>query len=530
MIALAGGLALAASLATSCTSGPLKNPRIMWNFEAPRETTWSNRGYARTPVITGDTIIYTSGYPWHDKIFLYAVNRTTGKKLWSTKDPVKDFKLVGDAVYTTSLPEFFKSASGQPHDGWIKAFDVATGEELWKVPTITARDPRILSAGKYLYVLGDNQTVVALGLKNGDVAWETKNAGWSINAEGDVIFAEQPDRSIAIADGATNKGKSLIRLTRAENEGPRSLFVSGDKLLVIDPNGYIFSSDIEKRTILGPLEVGVVTSKIIIDGETAFFGSMRPDETASKSQIPSHVTGDGESLPSRVPEIRKPNQPAFARAGDKKVENEKDNERSKDEKNEAKTSNSKYFLNCLDLNSGKLAWRKETPASIMVGPVLGDGAVFAGTDKTRNLFFSFDAKTGDVRWETSCKDATAGATYNEGAVYLTSGRKLLALDAASGNELWSIEVQKYATTGNPVVSGDAILFVAEDSNLYAVKKATPQDFKAAGKTASTAQTAAKPVRSDPKKQVVEKPESSAAKSDTANVTPLIKPAKIQKQD
>src|SRR5262245_37803162 len=94
--------------------------RFLWVCRAPRKMMWSTHGAGKTPVIAGDTILFAAGYPYHDQIFLTAVDKKTGKRKWTCDDAVDQFKLDDQQVVITSLGDFFKREPSQPQQGWIR--------------------------------------------------------------------------------------------------------------------------------------------------------------------------------------------------------------------------------------------------------------------------------------------------------------------------------------------------------------------------------------------------------------------------
>jgi len=103
-------------------------------------------------------------------------------------------------------------------------------------------------------------------------------------------------------------------------------------------------------------------------------------------------------------------------------------------------------LYALDVASGDLVWKQAccpktyawSPA--VGGPVLGNGMVFVPADG--NVFFAFDAKTGDPKWHVSSKTdkyGYSGPTMDGDRIYvggLGDNGELKCLSASDGQEIW----------------------------------------------------------------------------------------------
>lgn len=103
-------------------------------------------------------------------------------------------------------------------------------------------------------------------------------------------------------------------------------------------------------------------------------------------------------------------------------------------------------LYALDVATGNLAWKQPCCPKTFAwspsigGPVLGQGMVFVPADG--NVFFAFDAKTGEPRWQVSSKTdkyGYSGPTMDGDRIYvggLGDNGELKCLSVADGSELW----------------------------------------------------------------------------------------------
>jgi outer membrane protein assembly factor BamB len=115
----------------------------------------------------------------------------------------------------------------------------------------------------------------------------------------------------------------------------------------------------------------------------------------------------------------------------------------------------------IDLESGARAWQAQVSGSGagVHSPSAGDGLVVAVADD--GSFASFDASTGESRWQINIGDGTAVGTpvVANGVAYLGSASgsdtaSLIAFDAATGRELWRIHEPFFSPS---IVDGVAYL-------------------------------------------------------------------------
>jgi outer membrane protein assembly factor BamB len=129
----------------------------------------------------------------------------------------------------------------------------------------------------------------------------------------------------------------------------------------------------------------------------------------------------------------------------------------------------------LDLD-GEVAWTRPDVGRIPSDPTAGDGAIYFGTSD--GDLVAVDAATGDERWRTKV-DETAGAVHRpafaDGRIHVGSdGGGFVAVDAADGAILWRFDTGAFAT-GTAVVAG-GIAYVGAvhvpEGRLWALDAAT----------------------------------------------------------
>src|SRR5690606_29968667 len=103
-------------------------------------------------------------------------------------------------------------------------------------------------------------------------------------------------------------------------------------------------------------------------------------------------------------------------------------------------------------------------------PIVVDGVIYVTTSWSK--VFAFDARTGRRLWafdpqvpgayavNSCCDVVNRGVAVWQGKVYVgTIDARLIALDAATGKELWSAQTAgaPYSITGAPRVAGGLVL-------------------------------------------------------------------------
>lgn len=119
----------------------------------------------------------------------------------------------------------------------------------------------------------------------------------------------------------------------------------------------------------------------------------------------------------------------------------------------------------IDLDSGEELWRWRHPEgdpTFFAGPSVANGTVYASSSYVTHLYdidlpgcFAIDAETGQEEWRFT-PDTPAlrtGPAVADGVVYVGE-HDLWAVDADSGEELWTVESQP--TDAKPAVDGDTV--------------------------------------------------------------------------
>jgi len=140
----------------------------------------------------------------------------------------------------------------------------------------------------------------------------------------------------------------------------------------------------------------------------------------------------------------------------------------------ARTSNAALSANLTPIWSTSIGQGDKRRARIITDPVVADGRVFTIDSAGR---VSATSTSGEALWSYSLvplrDDASqalaGGLAHDDGRLYVTSGfGTLSAVDAATGQEIWTQRLQDTAT-GAPTVFGDLVYVVAGDSTAWAIE-------------------------------------------------------------
>lgn len=128
---------------------------------------------------------------------------------------------------------------------------------------------------------------------------------------------------------------------------------------------------------------------------------------------------------------------------------------------------------------------------LVAGPVIADGKIY--TIDTEAEVRAFNAQSGAQIWRRDIKsgkesEKTAfggGVSIDGGKVFATTGwGKAVALDAATGNQIWEAKLSA-PLRGAPAVSGDKVVVITQDNQLAALSAA---DGKVLWESAGTVET------------------------------------------
>jgi outer membrane protein assembly factor BamB len=124
-------------------------------------------------------------------------------------------------------------------------------------------------------------------------------------------------------------------------------------------------------------------------------------------------------------------------------------------------------LYALDAQTGRLAWSAATGDRLVSSPAIAAGRVIIGSDD--NVVYAFDAAKGHLLWRHAM-DGPVEATpaiSPQGVVFVASeGQQLAALDAASGQELWTATT-RFGYLASPALGNGLVFAAGADGLLHA---------------------------------------------------------------
>jgi eukaryotic-like serine/threonine-protein kinase len=141
----------------------------------------------------------------------------------------------------------------------------------------------------------------------------------------------------------------------------------------------------------------------------------------------------------------------------------------------------------LDAKTGKLQWSFVTGGAVVSRPTVDGDGLYALSDdgflykierRAGKLVWKFDTHGGSVKRElpgsgTDAYDVFAsGATVANGIIYIGSAdKRLYAVEAKSGRELWHFDTQGLVRS-TPAVAGGRVFFGSRDHYVYALEART----------------------------------------------------------
>jgi eukaryotic-like serine/threonine-protein kinase len=128
----------------------------------------------------------------------------------------------------------------------------------------------------------------------------------------------------------------------------------------------------------------------------------------------------------------------------------------------------------LDAASGKLSWKFLTGDVVHASPVLSNGVLYIGS--WDSYFYALDAATGTLKWRFKTGEdpdihnqvgIQSSAVVSDGLVYFgCRDSNLYALDAATGEKKWAYNNKGSWVIASPVVSDGQLFFATSDSGMF----------------------------------------------------------------
>jgi len=122
-----------------------------------------------------------------------------------------------------------------------------------------------------------------------------------------------------------------------------------------------------------------------------------------------------------------------------------------------------------DGGGAEVLWKKSLPGEYLWPLAVADGIVYGAMD---SKVFALDTDTGETRWQRELgfdSYPCGGPAVGAGKVYVPARNGLRALDAESGDEVWSFEADGMSA---PIVGGGLTYAGSEDGYVYAIDSQT----------------------------------------------------------
>lgn len=131
------------------------------------------------------------------------------------------------------------------------------------------------------------------------------------------------------------------------------------------------------------------------------------------------------------------------------------------------------LVQALDRLTGEVLWSFHTDYFAQGSPLIVDDRVYLATD---HMMYALDLQTGTLVWKTPTGNEgtyMGSPAYDNGVLYTTGGRLLIALEADSGKEIWRVTKDEMFL-GLAVANG--MVYVGNwDLNLYAFDQSTGKE-------------------------------------------------------
>ncbi|MCA9805683.1 MAG: PQQ-binding-like beta-propeller repeat protein [Cyanobacteria bacterium HKST-UBA02] len=413
---------------TSCRiRTPEDDSPVDWVFKAPREIPWSGYGMATTPVIKDGIAVYTGGYFWRNQVYIFAVDLKTGKMLWKSEEPTEQVFIDGNRVIATSRDGVSKKIPGRERPAYVRAYNLKTGKRLWQMEAATKMHPlQILSMGRFIYCWVPEQDIFAIEPKTGEAAWHldkrckrpSVRESYCIGS-GDRIFAAVPGAYLADINGITGD-VTEIPLTESGKDPLVSMARKDDMLFLYSQTGVLISISLEDMAVKNQNEAHKLTTPLVRSGDRLFFGFTAP------SQKENDING----------------------------------------------------LCIYDLKEEALVKMIDCPAPITGEPLVEGSTVYYCSGFGDGKVHAYDMKKDKLLFETTTGPLLAGPVSGDGILFVNGETGLTALSKKTGKVIFTVKAGQHKPEGRPVVWGDHVYVVGQDSNLYAIKAGRSGGMKA----------------------------------------------------
>lgn len=418
--------ALCLVVLSSCSILDLNQQRNrIFKYTAPRDAQWSGYGIGSSPVVAGNKVLYIAGYHWQNRVYLFVIDQNTGKEIWHSKEPVKNFEVSGDLVIATTRTPIQNLNPGKERTIELICYDIKNGDVLWRKPSSVQQfEPRIIGAGANFYFWMPGFEVYALDKQTGELRWRIQKDSpdspmgiSTIIADGDTIYSATPGDSLLVFDGTERKTKNVFSMEKVKANLVTGMILLEGKIAAIDERNGFWLLDPQTGSILFHESSGVTGRSLYLKGERLCYAL-------------------------------------------------------------GKT------LHCINLENGTELWQKSFPSNISNPALISGNHLYQGTTGSDPHFYCLDLTDGHIVWKTETGSIRGSAVEKNGVVYLSSQKEFLALSGDTGEILWRSAPDQYEPAAGPVLGDDKILYVGQDSNLYGYKLLEKSGTKSSSATGS----------------------------------------------
>ncbi len=302
--------------------------------------------------------------------------------------------------------------------GYLDALDRSTGRLIWRFDLDDLSTPFPVFSGEDIFFstvsqgeLGaDKGTIYSLKRETGEVNWETEmeDDGWFLHG-----------KPVVVANGSiyfsyvVEHANSIYSMDASNGDLRWRYDVWGDSLLADDDRVYFLGG------------AGVSS----LGAESGNLDWQSPADTAG-----------------RIPRL-------------------------------AMAQNRIYFcgggnMYSIDASSGELLWKhgleSECPSDDTNVPVIAGEGVFFGTSGPNGAFYSFDAGSGELLWKRKSRQAgDVLSVASDGMVYFLLDGNLTAAKRATGDVVWTVDMEGYAVSSLMISEG--VVFASTKERVIAVR-------------------------------------------------------------
>ena len=453
---------------------------LIWEYR-PRSDTGTtpanaaSGGVQRNIAIYGDMIFGTT-----NDAHIIALNARTGQLVWDTA--VADRKLgygytAGPIVAKGKVIAGITGCSRYKDDVcFITGHDAGTGKELWRTSTVARPGepggetwgdlPLTFRAGSDMWISGSYDPEANL------IYWATAQAKpWARavrGTDGDALYtnstlALDPDTGkmkwyYQHLPGETHDMDEVFESILIDIGGRKSLFKMG-KLGILwqldrTTGKIIHATDLGYQNLV---EVGPESGKVTYrSGKIPQIGvevDMCPSTAGFKDWRAMAFSPQTNAL--YIPMAMTCEKATFRETEKVLGGGGAGPVRREDYKHPAAGGNLGEFL-ALDLKSGKVMWRHQTPTPSNTAALSTAGGLVFGGDWDRHMY-AYDVSTGKILWQTRLLTSPQGFPIT----YLAKGKQYIAIPAGTGGGSWSTSIPaKLAPEIRPPKQVNAMLVYA----------------------------------------------------------------------